>query len=131
MHPVRAPSRAPFYDFFETTKYALILCLFYFEDIKLMASERSYIIVRMARSGIMTFKQQWVRPYVVTSNMAAVSSVTWQILVSMTSREDPPLSAIASLKKKSHEVSARKNNDLLRYNNKCQREGCIQRPRPP
>ena len=29
----------------------------------------------------MKFKQQWVRPYFVRSNMAAVSSVTWQILL--------------------------------------------------
>ena len=29
----------------------------------------------------MKFKQQWVRPYFVRSNMAAMSSVTWQILL--------------------------------------------------
>ena len=52
-----------------------------FEKIKLTVSERTYIIVPMAYLGFMKFKQQWVRPYFVRSNMAAVSSVTWQILL--------------------------------------------------
>ena len=52
-----------------------------FEKIKLTVSERTYIIVPMVQLGFMKFKQQWVRPYFVRSNMAAVSSVTWQILL--------------------------------------------------
>ena len=46
-HPVRAPSRAPCWIFFGTTKYALILYLFYLRRSNLRVSERTYIIVPM------------------------------------------------------------------------------------
>ena len=79
-HPVRAPSRAPCWIFWNN-KICFNFVSISFEKIKLTVSERTYIIVPMVQLGFMKFKQQWVRPYFVRSNMAAVSSVTWQILL--------------------------------------------------
>ena len=67
--------------FFWNNKICFNFVSILFEKIKLPVSERTYIIVPVVYLGFMKFKQQWVRPYFVRSNMAAVSNVTWQILL--------------------------------------------------
>ena len=67
--------------FFWNNKICFNFVSILFEEIKLTVSERTYIIAPMVYLGFMKFKQQWVRPYFVRSSMAAVSSVTWQILL--------------------------------------------------